>query len=259
MLKVISFNKTKGGAGASTSAHLLANGFGLLDVDCWLFSTDQTREGESLVPPNASEGRPYAWLDGRDPKVLGPAIRRLASRPGVVIVDGAANRADIDSLIVPRADLVIVPTMHSEGDFRQLKADLSYLTNPAKIERVGDLAIQRSAWPSGVSEDAATAELQAYIPADLHGALLPPIPFRSAARRLDREAVPIDYRLSKLCQEQARAVIAFARWNLLALKSPSSAQPAKVDPKPKAKAKTSALVQADGRDENGYMNIPLPM
>ena len=94
----------KGGVGKTTLCHLLAIGAVWRNVPAYMFHTDN-RE------PMATEKRPYAYIDGRDPDKLSTVISSLLDSDGVIVVDGGGNRPEIDTWLAEHMDLVLIPVM----------------------------------------------------------------------------------------------------------------------------------------------------
>ncbi len=121
MAKVIAFAGLKGGTGKSTLSHLVAHGAGSLPrpIPTVVVTTD---------PEDAlAEGeRRYVVVDGRSPPLLADQLQRLLSIGRLlVIVDGVANRSDVDHVVVRIADLVIIPYGPSAQDGLRAAANLA--------------------------------------------------------------------------------------------------------------------------------------
>jgi len=121
MAKVIAFAGLKGGTGKSTLSHLVAHGAGSLPrpIPTVVVTTD---------PEDAlAEGeRRYVVVDGRSPPLLADQLQRLLSIGRLlVIVDGVANRSDVDHVVARIADLVIIPYGPSAQDGLRAAANLA--------------------------------------------------------------------------------------------------------------------------------------
>lgn len=103
-MKGVAIITNKGGVGKTTLCHLLAVGAVWRNVPAYLFHTDN-RE------PMPTEGRPYAYIDGRDPKTLETMITGLLNSEGVCVVDGGGNRPEVDLWLAMNMDLVLIPVM----------------------------------------------------------------------------------------------------------------------------------------------------
>ena len=121
MARIIAFAGTKGGTGKSTLSHLVAHGAGSLPhpIPTVVLTTD---------PEDAlTEGdRRYVVVDGRSPQLLADQLERLlAMERLLVIVDGVANRADVDRVLAELADLVVIPFGPSDQDGARAAASLA--------------------------------------------------------------------------------------------------------------------------------------
>jgi len=123
MARVIAFAGSKGGTGKSTLSHLAAHGAGSLPrpIPTVVVTTD---------PEDAlAEGeRRYVVVDGRSPPLLADQLQRLLGIERLlVIIDGVANRSDVDRILGEVADLVIIPYGPSAQDGARAAANLKAL------------------------------------------------------------------------------------------------------------------------------------
>jgi len=123
MARVIAFAGSKGGTGKSTLSHLAAHGAGSLPrpIPTVVVTTD---------PEDAlAEGeRRYVVVDGRSPPLLADQLQRLLGIERLlVIIDGVANRSDVDRILGEVADLVIIPYGPSAQDGTRAAANLKAL------------------------------------------------------------------------------------------------------------------------------------
>ena len=123
MAKVVAFAGSKGGTGKSTLSHLAAHGAGSLPrtIPAVVVTTDPEdtlAEGE----------RRYVVVDGRSPALLAAQLQRLLPVERLLIlIDGVANRADVDHVLADIADLVVVPYGPSAQDGARAVANLEGL------------------------------------------------------------------------------------------------------------------------------------
>jgi chromosome partitioning protein len=121
MAKIIAFAGTKGGTGKSTLSHLVAHGAGSLarSIPTVVLTTDPEDE--------LTEGdRRYVVLDGRSPQLLADQLQRLSAIDRLlVVIDGVANRADVDRILAEIVDLVIIPFGPSAQDGARAAASLA--------------------------------------------------------------------------------------------------------------------------------------
>ena len=123
MARVIAFAGSKGGTGKSTLSHLAAHGAGSLPrpIPTIVVTTDPE---DSL----AEGDRRYVVVDGRSPPLLADPLQRLLTIERLlVIVDGVANRSDVDRVLGEVADLVIIPFGPSAQDGARAAANLEAL------------------------------------------------------------------------------------------------------------------------------------
>lgn len=101
-MKGVAVISSKGGVGKSTICHLLAVGAAWRQVPAYLFHTDD-RE------PMKVDGRPYAYIDGRELERLSSVMGSLINNDGFCIIDGGGNRPEFDKWIADAVDLVLIP------------------------------------------------------------------------------------------------------------------------------------------------------
>jgi hypothetical protein len=121
--RVLAFAGSKGGTGKSTLTHLAAHGAGSLPrpIPAVVVTTDPE---DSL----AVGERRYVVVDGRSPALLADQLERLLGIDRLLIlVDGVANRADVDQVLAEIADLVVIPYGPSAQDGARAAANLSSL------------------------------------------------------------------------------------------------------------------------------------
>lgn len=123
MAKVVAFAGSKGGTGKTTLSHLVAHGAGSLPrpIPAVVVTTDP----EDTL---AVGERRYVVVDGRSPPLLADQLHRLLGIERVlVVVDGVANRADVDRVLAEIADLVVIPYGPSAQDGARAAANLDGL------------------------------------------------------------------------------------------------------------------------------------
>jgi len=120
---VVAFAGSKGGTGKTTFSHLVAHGAGSLPhpIPAVVVTTDP----EDTL---AVGDRRYVVVDGRSPALLADQIHRLLGIERLlVVVDGVANRADVDRVLAEIADLVVIPYGPSAQDGARAAANLDGL------------------------------------------------------------------------------------------------------------------------------------
>jgi chromosome partitioning protein len=129
MAKVIAFAGSKGGTGKSTLSHLAAHGAGSLprSIPAVVVTTDP----EDVL---AEGDRRYVVVDGRSPGLLANQLQRLlVVERLLIIVDGVANRADVDRVLAEIADLVVIPYGPSSQDATRAALNLDGLPTAAAM------------------------------------------------------------------------------------------------------------------------------
>jgi cellulose biosynthesis protein BcsQ len=118
----------KGGSGKSTTSHLLAYGLGMMGYPVMMTQTDvRTR----TPPTDILQGRPYMLSgirhDARDSaEQLSSIIERTARIPGsVLVIDGGANRRNIDLAVSEISNFVIIPAATGPEDLQVAEADMA--------------------------------------------------------------------------------------------------------------------------------------
>jgi cellulose biosynthesis protein BcsQ len=101
-MKGIAIISKKGGVGKTSLCHLLALGSAWNNIPSYLFHTDDRK-------PMEIDGRPYAYIDGRDLNRLSTVAESLMTSDGLCIIDGGGNRPEFDKWISEFVDIVLIP------------------------------------------------------------------------------------------------------------------------------------------------------
>jgi len=133
--KLVFFGGSKGGVGKSATSHLACLGAVLCNQPAAYVLTDPDREIRD-------KGRPYAVLDGRQPKQLANILNASRNAPdGWLIIDGGGNRPAFDLAIADEVDLCIFPFRPSHEDMDTVSKDL---------DRIPNALAWPTAWPTNI-------------------------------------------------------------------------------------------------------------
>ena len=166
----------KGGTGKTTLSHMLCHGFGLTGQRSVAVLTDAEREPLSKV------GRRYVTVDARDDEALLRVYEKLDSIDGWIgVIDGGANRSELDLRLAEVADLVLLPFRDSPEDARAVLKDLERMPNAWAVP---------AQWPVNRWAREAAERLLADSFAGIGERLLQPVDNVSASKQLLRDPVP---------------------------------------------------------------------
>lgn len=133
--KLVFFGGSKGGVGKSATSHLACLGAVLCNQPAAYVLTDPDRELRE-------KGRPYAVLDGREPKHLASILNASRSaQDGWLIIDGGGNRPAFDLAIAEEVDLCVFPFRPSHEDMDTVSKDL---------DRIANALAWPTAWPTNI-------------------------------------------------------------------------------------------------------------
>jgi cellulose biosynthesis protein BcsQ len=151
-MKVIACLGRKGGSGKTMTAHLLAHGLSKgygLPVN--VVMTDVREES----PMNFHPDRSYflSAITNKDVKSDLEALDRIFVQTqkipqSVLIIDGGANRANVDRAFAQLADFIMIPVACGEEDVKVAEADFWGLIQSMKDgEATGEICVIRNRWP----------------------------------------------------------------------------------------------------------------
>lgn len=161
MTALVSIIGSKGGSGKTTLSHMLCHGFSLIGRHAAYVMTDI---GRQPPPPG---GLPYVFADGRTDAARARIIAALRERKDWIgIVDGGANRIDVDSALYAESDLVLLPFRDSQEDLRVVCSDLE------RLPRAYALPAQ---WPTNPWQYKASLRILEAIPQEFQGRVLAPV------------------------------------------------------------------------------------
>lgn len=144
---------SKGGSGKSTAAHLIAHGCGSLPrpVPTVVLTTDPEERPRT-------DRRRYLVADARTKADLLAQMKRLLPVERLlVVVDGAAARADLDALVSDVADVAVLPFRAAAHDAERARDNLARLPQAVALpmdwpRHPGTLRRARR-WLEGIPED----------------------------------------------------------------------------------------------------------
>ncbi|MBL8472135.1 MAG: hypothetical protein KF778_05565 [Rhodocyclaceae bacterium] len=119
MAQIVCIIGNKGGTGKTTLSHMLCQGLGLLGQHAVCVLTDTGRE------PLDPDGRRYLVADARSRDALAKVVDKLRGlKKWIGVIDGGANRSEMDRRLYGIAELVLLPFRDSHEDIRTVISDL---------------------------------------------------------------------------------------------------------------------------------------
>lgn len=195
MNKLISIIGNKGGTGKTSITHMLCHGFGLLGLRSIAILTDPMRE------PLFRSDRGYTPLDGRSPDKLDKILAKLENMPEWIgVIDGGANRPEMDKQLYDTAALTIIPFRDSHEDIRTVRIDLENYPNAYGIP---------SQWPTNPWQQMAAEHTLDKLMQDYRARLLDPIYTVSSSKLLLETQIPHELPtvLNNVCRSLAKQAI----------------------------------------------------
>ncbi|MBL8482122.1 MAG: hypothetical protein JNJ60_08005 [Rhodocyclaceae bacterium] len=195
MAQIVCIIGNKGGTGKTTLSHMLCQGLGLLGHHSVCVLTDTMRE------PLDPEGRRYLVADARSREALVKVVDKLRTlNKWIGVIDGGANRSEMDRRLYGIAELVLLPFRDSHEDIRALKIDL------AAFPRAFALPAQ---WPTNTWQQEAARKTVDQQLAEHRDRLLKPAYSLSASKLLLQRRVPADMPtgLANACRRLAGQVL----------------------------------------------------
>lgn len=185
----------KGGTGKTSITHMLCHGLGLLGKRSIAVLTDPHRE------PLFRDDRGYTPLDGRSPEQLEKIIHKLESMPEWVgVIDGGANRPEMDAHLYEISSLVMLPFRDSHEDIRTVRQDLDNFPEAFGVP---------SQWPTNPWQQMAAEHTLDELMQDYRPRLFDPVYTVSASKLLLQSQIPneIPTVLNNICRGLARQVL----------------------------------------------------
>lgn len=186
----------KGGTGKTSITHMMCHGFGLLGMRAIAVLTDPTRD------PLLRGNRNYTPLDGRSPDKLEKIMEKLANMPDWIgVIDGGANRPEMDHLLYEKATLALLPFRDSHEDIRTVRKDLDMFGQAYGIP---------SQWPKNPWQQMAAEHTLDELMQDYRPRLLDPVYTVSSSKLLLETQLPNELPtvLNNICRGLAKQVLA---------------------------------------------------
>lgn len=151
-MKVIATLGRKGGSGKTMTAHLLAHGLSKgYDLPVNVVMTDVRED----TPMNFHPDRSYflSPIMNKDTKSDLAALDRIFAKTvqipnAVLIIDGGANRSNVDRAFAQLADFIMIPVACGEEDVKVAEADFWGLVQSLnETNSTGDVCVIRNRWP----------------------------------------------------------------------------------------------------------------
>jgi len=196
MDKLICVIGSKGGRGKTSITHMLCHGFGLLGMRSIAVLTDISRE------PLIRGDRGYTPLDGRTPDKLEKILAKLESMPDWIgVIDGGANRPEMDRHLYEISNLVLLPFRDSHEDIRTVRQDLEIYPEAFGVP---------SQWPTNPWQQMAAEHTLDKLMQDHRPRLLDPVYTVSSCKLLLESQVPPDLPtvLNNVCRGLAKQALA---------------------------------------------------
>jgi hypothetical protein len=193
--KLICVIGNKGGTGKTSITHMMCHGFGLLGMRSIAVLTDPSRD------PLLRENRNYTPLDGRSPEKLEKILAKLESMPEWIgVIDGGANRPEMDEYLYEKARLTLLPFRESHEDIRTVHKDLDIFDRALGIP---------SQWPKNPWQQMAAEHTLDELMQDYRPRLLDPVYTVSSSKLLLETRLPNELPtvLNNVCRGLAKQVL----------------------------------------------------
>jgi hypothetical protein len=155
---------------------MLCQGLGLLGKRSVCVLTDAGRE------PLDPAGRRYLIADARSREALGKVVDKIRTLDGWMgVIDGGANRTEMDRRLYGIADLVLLPFRDSHEDMRTLVADLDALPRAYALP---------AQWPTNPWQRDAANKAMAQLLGRYGDRILEPVAALSASKLLLQQRLP---------------------------------------------------------------------
>jgi cellulose biosynthesis protein BcsQ len=193
--KLICVIGNKGGTGKTSITHMLCHGFGLLGLHSIAVLTDISRD------PLLRSNRGYTPVDGRTPDKLDKVLAKLETMPDWIgVIDGGANRPDIDKHLHEVSKLSLLPFRDSHEDIRTVRHDLEKYPGAYGVP---------SQWPTNPWQQMAAEHTLDELRQDYRRRLLEPVYTVSSSKLLLISQIPPDLPtvLNNVCRGLAKQAL----------------------------------------------------
>jgi len=195
MAEIISIIGNKGGTGKTTLSHMLSHGLTQLGRRAACVMTDEDRE------PVLPEGRGYVIADARSPHARDKMVSKLREMSGWIgVLDGGANRTNLDIALYQLSDVVLLPFRDSPEDYRAVMRDLELFPKAWALP---------SQWPKNRWQLDAANRMISELPTDFRARVLKPMYAMSASKTLLHTRIKnaLPSALNKVAREFAHDVL----------------------------------------------------
>ncbi len=195
MAHIICIIGNKGGTGKTTLTHMLSHGLGLSSRHAVAVMTDLVRE------PLAKANRRYLPFDARTEDNLVKVVAKLGAVDSWIgVIDGGANRPEMDARLHDLAALTLLPFRESHEDMRTVLRDL---------DRFPDAYALPSQWPTNPWQLEAARRSVDQLLGAYRARLLEPVCAISASKLLLHRELPeqLPSNLNSACRRLADQVL----------------------------------------------------
>ena len=199
MAEIICGSGNKGGTGKTTLSHMLCQGLGLLNQRSVCVLTDIGRE------PLDPEGRRYLTADARSRDALAKVVEKIRGlNKWIGVIDGGANRSDMDRHLYSLAHLVLLPFRDSHEDMRTVQQDLEAFPRALALP----MQWPTNSWAREAADRTIEAQLGAY-----RNRILEPVFAISSSKQLLQKRIPdtLPSPLANACRRVAAPVLDILR------------------------------------------------
>jgi len=199
MAEIICVIGNKGGTGKTTLSHMLCQGLGLLNQRSVCVLTDIGRE------PLDPDGRRYLTADARSRESLSKVVDKIRGlNKWIGVIDGGANRSDMDRHLYSLAHLVLLPFRDSHEDMRTVQQDLDAFPRALALP----MQWPTNSWAREAADRTVESQLGAY-----RNRILEPVFAISSSKQLLQKRIPdtLPSPLANACRRVAAPVLDILR------------------------------------------------